>query len=187
MARSCVEALEKIEEAKPDLVLVDITLPGKNGIELVKDIAAMHPNVATLVFSMHDEGVYAERVLRAGGRGYIMKKEGGKRILAAIRKVLAGEIAVSEKMSAKILQIFSGRRNDAPHSPIEQLSDREFEVFRLIGSGKSTRQMAEELHLSAKTVEVHRAHIKEKLQIKTAPELISYAARWGESQSAASE
>ena len=171
---------------KPDAVLADVTLPGKSGLELVKDVAVMHPGVETLVLSMHDESVYAERVLRAGGRGYIMKKEGGKRILAAIRKVLAGEIAVSEKMSAKILQIFSGRRDDTPHSPIEQLSDREFEAFQLIGSGKSTRQMAEELHLSAKTVEVHRAHIKERLQIKTAPELISYAARWGGSHGAGS-
>jgi DNA-binding NarL/FixJ family response regulator len=179
-AETAAEALEKIASAKPDVVLADITLPGKSGLELVKDIAAMHPRVATLVVSMHDESVYAERVLRAGGRGYIMKREGGKRILAAVRQVLAGEIAVSEKMSAKILQIFSGRRDDAPHSPIEQLTDREFEVFQLIGRGKSTRQMAETLHLSAKTVEVHRAHIKEKLQIKTAPELISYAARWTE-------
>lgn len=180
------EALEKIDSLKPDAVLADVTLPGKSGLELVKDVAVMHPGVETLVLSMHDESVYAERVLRAGGRGYIMKKEGGKRILAAIRKVLAGEIAVSEKMSAKILQIFSGRRDDTPHSPIEQLSDREFEAFQLIGSGKSTRQMAEELHLSAKTVEVHRAHIKERLQIKTAPELISYAARWGGSHGAGS-
>ncbi len=173
-------ALDMIASSKPDVVLADITLPGKSGLELVKDIAAMHPHIATLVVSMHDESVYAERVLRAGGRGYVMKREGGKRIVAAIRKVLAGEVAVSEKMSAKILQIFSGRRGDATESPIEQLTDREFEVFQLIGRGKSTREMAGELHLSAKTVEVHRAHIKEKFGIKTASELISYAARWGQ-------
>jgi DNA-binding NarL/FixJ family response regulator len=183
-ADNAAQALEMIPATMPDLVLADITLPGRSGLELVKDIASMHPQVMTLVVSMHEESVYAERVLRAGGRGYVMKKEGGKRILAAIRSVLAGEIAVSEKMSAKILQIFSGRRDGAPHSPVELLTDREFEVFQLIGRGCSTREMAGTLHLSAKTVEVHRAHIKEKLQIKTAAELISYAARWAASSPA---
>ncbi|MEO7934029.1 MAG: response regulator transcription factor [Chthoniobacterales bacterium] len=183
-AESAAQALDLIATSQPDVVLADITLPGKSGLELVKDIAVMHPHIATLVVSMHDESVYAERVLRAGGRGYVMKKEGGKRILAAIRKVLAGEIAVSEQMSAKILQIFSGRRDDAPHSPIEQLTDREFEVFQLLGSGESTSAIAAKLHLSAKTVEVHRVHIKDKLGIRTAPELTSYAARWTASQNA---
>src|SRR5208283_3617165 len=145
------EALEKIAALKPDLVLTDITLPGKNGLELIKDIQALHPGVLVLVLSMHDETLYAERVLRAGGRGYIMKEEGGKKIAQAIRQVLDGHIYVSEKMSAKILEIFSGHGADVATSPVEKLTDREFEVFQLIGQGLNTKQMAEKLHLSAKT------------------------------------
>jgi DNA-binding NarL/FixJ family response regulator len=120
-------------------------------------------------------------VLRAGARGYIMKKEGGKRILEAIRTVRAGEVAVSEKMSAQILRTFSGHCGGDAQSPVRQLTDREFEVFELIGRGLGTAQMAAELHISAKTVEVHRAHIKEKLHIHTGSELIAYAARWAQS------
>jgi len=142
----------------------------------------MHPGLPVLVISMHDESVYAERVLRAGGRGYIMKQEGGKKLMQAIRKVLAGQIYVSEKMSSKILEVFSGHRPHAANQPVEKLTDREFEVFQLIGQGKTTRAIATHLHLSIKTVEVHRANIKQKLQLKTGPELIHYAVRWGESQ-----
>lgn len=181
-AETARQAFEAIAASKPDIALVDITLPDKSGLELIKDLGAMHPDVALLVISMHDETVYAERVLRAGGRGYIMKQEGGKRILAAIRKVLGGDIAVSEKMSAKILQIFSGRRSQGGESPIGRLTDREFEVFQLIGRGRSTRQAAADLHVSVKTIEVHRLHIKEKLEIASATELISYAARWVQAQ-----
>ena len=137
-----------------------------------------------LVVSMHDETLFAERVLRAGGRGYVMKQEGGLKLLQAIRHVLNGQIYVSEKISAKILEIFSGRRDKASTSPVEQLSDREFEVFQLIGEGKGTRQVAEQLRLSVKTVEVHRANIKEKLKLKTATDLVRYAVRWIESQQA---
>ena len=140
-------------------MLADITLPDKNGLELLKDLQAQHPKLPVLVISMHDEGLYAERVLRAGGRGYIMKHEGGKRIMQAIRHVLGGQIFVSEKMSAKILELFSGRGNRAS-SPIENLTDREFEVFRLIGSGLATKEIATQMHVSAKTVEVHRMNIK---------------------------
>ena len=129
------EALEKIAALKPDLVLTDITLPGKNGLELIKDIKAMHPGLLVLAISMHDETLYAERVLRAGGRGYIMKQEGGKKIAEAIRQVLNGQIYVSEKMSAKILEIFSGHGANVAASPVENLTDREFEVFQLIGQG----------------------------------------------------
>src|SRR5262245_22310229 len=124
------EALELITGRKPDLILVDITLPDKNGLELIKDIQAQLPRLPLLVVSMHDEALYAERVLRAGGRGYIMKQAGGKKMLEAIRQVLAGRIYVSEKMSAKILETFSGRRSDKSASPVEKLSDREFEVFQ---------------------------------------------------------
>ncbi len=181
-AESAHEALAAVGLLKPDLVLADITMPGKNGLEFIKDLQAMHPGTAVLAISMHDESVYAERVLRAGGRGYIMKQEGGKKLMQAIRRVLNGEIYVSEKMSAKILEIFSGRRAAASQSPVELLTDREFEVFQLIGQGQGTREIAGHLHLSVKTIEVHRLHIKEKLKILTAPELIRHAVRWVEAQ-----
>jgi DNA-binding NarL/FixJ family response regulator len=176
------EALAKIASLQPDLVLTDITLPGKNGLELIKDIHAMHPAVLVLVLSMHDETLYVERVLRAGGRGYIMKQEGGKKIAQAVRRVLDGQIHVSEKMSAKILEIFSGHRADVAASPVEKLTDREFEVFQLIGQGRDTKQMADQFHLSTKTIEVHRANIKAKLKLNSMAELIRYAVRWVESQ-----
>lgn len=178
------EALEKIASLKPDVVLSDITLPDKSGLELIKDIQAMHPGVLVLVISMHDEALYVERVLRAGGRGYIMKQEGGKKISEAIRQVLAGHISVSEKMSAKILEVFSGRRTASDSSPVETLTDREFEVFQLIGQGLETKQMADKLHISTKTVEIHRARIKAKLKLNSMPELIRYAVRWVESENA---
>ena len=180
-AETAAQALDMIPSARPAIVIADITLPGRSGIELVKDIVAMYPEVKTLAVSMHDEAVYAERVLRAGARGYIMKKEGGKRLLEAIRKVRAGDVAVSEKMSAQILRIFSGHSGGDSDSPVRQLTDREFEVFELIGRGLGTTQMAAELNISVKTVEVHRAHIKEKLEIGSGSELIAYAARWAQS------
>ena len=178
------QALELISGNKPDLILADISLPDKNGLELIKDIHALSPGVAVLTVSMHDEGLYAERVLRAGGRGYIMKQEGGKKLMEAIRQVLNGQIYVSEKMSSKILEIFSGRRAESGGSPVGRLSDREFEVFQLIGDGKGTREIAAKLHLSVKTIEVHRANIKGKLQLKTATDLVRFALRWSESQGA---
>jgi len=176
------EALEKIALLKPDLVLTDITLPGKSGLELIKDIQTRHPGARVLVLSMHDEALYVERVLRAGGRGYIMKEEGGKKIAQAIRQVLDGQIYVSEKMSAKILEIFSGHGANVAASPVEKLTDREFDVFQLIGQGLATKQMADKLHLSTKTIEVHRANIKAKLEVASMAELIRYAVRWLESQ-----
>lgn len=179
------QALQVISANRPDLVLVDISLPDKNGLELIKDIHALFPGALLLVVSMHDEALYAERVLRAGGRGYIMKQQGGKKLLAAIRQVLAGQIYVSEKISAHILEIFSGRRSETRTSPVGLLSDREFEVFQLISEGKGTRDIAEKLHISVKTVEVHRANIKEKLDLKSAVELVRFAVRWSEMQGAA--
>ena len=178
------QALEVIAKNKPDLILADISLPDKNGLELIKDIHVLCPTAAILVVSMHDESLYAERVLRAGGRGYIMKQQGGKKLMEAIRHILTGQIYVSEKMSAKILEIFSGRRTETESSPVGRLSDREFEVFQLIGEGKGTREIAEKLHLSVKTVEVHRANIKEKLDLKSATELVRHAVRWAEAQGA---
>src|SRR5689334_13062337 len=181
-AEDAHQALEFVAKARPDLVLADISLPDKHGLELIKDLQALHPGLAVLVVSMHDESLYAERVLRAGGRGFIMKQEGGKKMMQAIRTVLSGQIYVSEKMSAKILEIFSGRRTEANRPSIERLTDREFEVFQLIGQGKGTRQIAEALHLSVKTVEVHRLHIKEKLALNDAPSLVRHAVRWVETQ-----
>jgi DNA-binding NarL/FixJ family response regulator len=181
-AESAHQALEMMRTLTPDLVLADISLPDKHGLELIKDIQVLHPGIAVLVVSMHDESLYAERVLRAGGRGYIMKQEGGRKMMQAIRTVLSGQIYVSEKMSAKILEIFSGRRSESSRPAMEKLTDREFEVFQLIGQGRGTRQIAEALHLSVKTVEVHRLHIKEKLELEDSPSLVRHAVRWVETQ-----
>lgn len=177
-AQDAAEALKGVIQSKPDLVLTDFTLPDKNGLELIKDIRAVAPQLPILVISMHEESLYAERVLRAGARGYITKEEGGERLMRAIRHVLSGTIYVSDKMSARILEIFSGGTSVQERSPVEELSDREFEIFELLGDGLSTQQIAERLHLSMKTVDAHRAKIKEKLKLKTTNELISYAARW---------
>jgi DNA-binding NarL/FixJ family response regulator len=181
-AETAGQALDAVANLKPDLVLADISLPGRNGVELIKDIRSLQPAVLILVISMHDESLYAERVLRAGARGYIMKQESGPTMMQAIRQVLAGRIYLSGKMSARILEHVAGKRAKA--SPIERLSDREFEVFQLIGRGKSTVQIAEELHLSTKTVEAHRAQVKAKLDLRNMPELISFASRWVETQDA---
>lgn len=181
-ASNAENALDLINTVKPDLVLVDISLPGKNGLELIKDFQALQPDLPVLVISMHDESLFAERVLRAGGRGYIMKQEGGKKLMQAIRQVLEGKIYVSEKMSSNILEMFSGRRAGTESSPLEKLTDREFEIFQLISQGKGTRDIAEKLHLSVKTVDVHRANVKAKLKLTSASELVRFAARWSESQ-----
>ena len=175
-------ALEAVGTLKPDLVLADISLPGKNGLELVKDFQVIQPGLPVLVISMHDESLYAERVLRAGGRGYIMKQEGGRKLMLAIRQVLSGKIYVSEKMSEEILETLSGHRAGTESSPLEKLTDREFEVFQLLGQGNGTRKVAEKLHLSVKTVEAHRANIKVKLKLNSAVELVRFAVRWTESQ-----
>jgi DNA-binding NarL/FixJ family response regulator len=177
-AENAADALDAVEVLEPDLVLADITLPGKSGLELVKNIKAIRPGLPTLVISMHDESLYAQRILRAGARGYITKHEGGEKLMQAIRHVLSGQIYVSEKMSAHILETFSGGQAAPERSLIGRLSDREFEVFELLGEGISAREIAGRLHLSAKTVDAYRANIKSKLVIKTTSELISYAARW---------
>ena len=176
------QAINAVAKQKFDLALVDISLPDKNGLELIKDLRILKPELPILVVSMHDEMIYAERALRAGARGYIMKQEGGQKFLIAIRQVLAGKVFVSEKMSARILENFSGNQPADSGSPVKKLSDREFEVFQLIGQGVGTRDIAGRLHLSVKTVEVHRANIKEKLRIATATELIHYAVRWLDAQ-----
>ena len=176
------QALDVIARQPFDLILLDISLPDKNGLELIKDVLTLKSGLPILVVSMHDELLYAERVLRAGGRGYIMKQEGGKKFLEAIRQVLNGKVYVSEKMSARILENVSGRHGAPSASPVERLTDREFEVFQLIGQGKGTRDIAQHLRLSMKTVEVHRANIKKKLKLKTATDLVSHAIRWVETE-----
>ena len=176
-------AMKELEKGPVDLVLTDITMPGRSGIEFIKDLQAVHPALPILVVSMHDEVIYAERVLRAGARGYIMKEAGGENLLAALRRVLEGEVYVSPKMSARFLDNMSGRKPRGSSSPIEKLTDREFEVFQLIGQGKSTRDIAKQLNLSSKTVDVHRGHIKEKLGLQDTTSLVRHAVRWVETQS----
>lgn len=174
------QALDQITALKPDLVMVDISLKGSNGIELLKNIKVRFPKLSVLMLSMHDESLYAVRALRAGASGYIMKQEATEKVLTAIRQVLNGEIYLSEKMEKKMMQQLVGGRAARTGSPIEDLSDRELEVFGLIGQGHGTRQIAEQLHLSIKTIESHRAHIKEKLNLKNATELVQHAIQWRE-------
>ena len=181
-AENAGEALDVLTASQPDLMLIDITLPGKSGLELIKDVKAIRPDLPMLVISMHDESLYADRVLRAGARGYITKHEGGDKLMGAIRHVLRGKIYVSESMSAHILEVFSGGQPGTDRSSIQKLSDREFEVFQALGEGLSSHEIAKKLYLSAKTVDAHRANIKTKLKINTTAELISFAARWTTTQ-----
>ena len=180
-----IEAFHALKKTKPDLVLTDLTMPGRSGLEFIKDLQAAEPTLIILVMSMHDEVVHAERALRAGARGYIMKEAGGENLLTAIRQVLRGEVYVSPRMSARILEGLSGARPRSS-SPIEKLTDREFEIFQLIGQGKSTRDIAGQLNLSTKTVDVHRSHIKEKLELNDVTSLIRHAVRWVETQGTSS-
>jgi DNA-binding NarL/FixJ family response regulator len=182
-ASDAAQALTTIERLKPDVALVDISLPGRSGLELVKDLRAARPTTAILVISMHDETLYAERVLRAGARGYIMKQEGPEKMLRAIRQVLDGQIYLSSKMSIRILDAFSGQHSRTS-SPIGRLTDRELEILELVGHGKDSRAIAKQLNLSFKTVDAHRGHIKEKLELRNHTELITYAAKWVQTQSA---
>ena len=186
-AENAAQALEIAVAEQPDLALVDITLPDKSGIDLIKDLKAVRPELKVLVISMHEESLYAERALRAGARGYITKQEGGAKLIQAIRQVLGGQIYVSERTSARIVEIFSGQSAGGTQSLMAQLSDREFEIFQLIGEGLSASEIGDRLHISAKTVEAHRVNIKTKLKVGTAAELISYAARWSASKQAGSD
>ncbi len=172
------EAMAAIAQLKPDLVLVDMALPDKDGLELIKDLQALHPSLPVLAMSMQDESLYAPRVLRAGGRGYVMKQEGPERLATAIRTVLSGQVALSPRMSAKLLESMVGPAGQSSGGPEEKLTDRELEVLRLFGEGWSADEIAGRLHLSPKTVEVHRGHIKEKLGFKTTPEFTRFAIRW---------
>lgn len=177
------KAMGAIADTNPDVVILDISLKGASGIELLKNIKARYPRLLVLILSMHDESVYAQRALRAGAAGYIMKQEATERVLVALRKVLSGEVYLSEELGHKLLNRMVGGRGTLSGSPIEELSDRELEVFGLIGQGHGTRPIAEKLHLSVKTVESHRAHIKEKLNLKNATELVHHAIQWVQSES----
>lgn len=179
-AGSAAQALAAVEQHRPDLALVDINLPGRSGLELIRDIRVMAPKLPLLVLSMHDESVFAERVLRAGGRGYVSKEAGGERVIEAIRRVLSGQIYVSESVSTRLLDSLAGKHPVRTVSPAEQLTDRELEVFTLIGQAKETKEIARRLHMSGKTVEAHRAAIKRKLKLKTGPELTRHAVLWVE-------
>jgi len=181
-AENAAQALDEVAKLKPNLVIVDLTLPGKSGLELIKDLHSIHPGLFVLTVSMHDESLYAARLLRAGARGYVMKHETPQTLLRAIRQVLNGGIYVSERMSAQILEAFSGRNSRGTDSPVDQLSDREFEVFHLIGRGRNNDEIAGQLHLSLKTVAVHQANIRRKLSLASSSDLIRFAVRWEAAQ-----
>jgi len=181
-AENARDGLQAIGQLKPDLAIVDISLAGKTGLDLIKDIRVLYPQLPVLVLSMHDELIYAERALRAGARGYVMKQEGGKILLQAIRQVLSGQVYVAQQISATILDRVSQGPAKAARSPVENLTEREFEVFHLIGRGLSTRQIANQLSVSVKTVEVHRLHIKEKLHLEAGAALMHYAMSWESSK-----
>ena len=185
-ANSPAEAMSLVFAAHPDLLVADMTMPGRSGVEFIKDLHALMPELPILVLSMHDEMLHAERTLRAGARGYLMKDAGSAKVLEVIRLLLTGQSYVSPQMSARLLDTMTGRQPRGSTSPVEKLSDREFEVFRLLGSGKCTKEVAQVLSLSPKTVDVHRGRIKEKLQLKDATSLIHYAVRWVEMESSRS-
>ena len=180
-AESEAEALRVIEQTQPQVAVVDLSLKDSSGLSLTREIRSRYPKVDVLVLSMRDEAFYAERVLRAGAKGYITKEQGTERIIEGIRKVLSGSIYLSEGMASKMLKVMVGG-NASDRSPMERLSDRELSVFELIGHGLTTRDIAKRLHLSVKTVESHREHIKEKLILSGAPDLLKYAIQWVQCQ-----
>lgn len=174
----CVEATAKILELQPDVVISDITLKRADGIELIKNLRSLAPQIQSIVLSGHEETTYALRVLRAGAKGYIMKTEPSDSVVDAVRKVRNGQIHVSEKVASQMLNRFAQGEKASDESAVSCLSDRELEVLNFIGRGVSTRDIAARLHLSIKTVETHRAHIKTKLSIETAAQLLQFAVRW---------
>lgn len=174
------DTLEKVQKLKPDVLLVDLTLRGRSGLELIKDLRKVQPELEILVFSMHEETFYAERVLRAGARGYVMKSEGSEQLLEAIRTVLQGKVHVSELVASNFLNNLTGRQSDTSSSPVSRLTDRELEVLALVGKARESREIAKLLSMSVKTVEAHRASIRQKLDIKTRAELVRFAVLWVE-------
>ncbi len=180
-AEDAPQAMDAVKKLNPDMVIVDISLKKKNGVELIKDIKAQYPNLPILTLSMHDEALYAERALRAGARGYVMKAEATEKVIDAIHRILAGQLYVSDKISEKMMYKLVGGKTTFGGSQLDQLSDRELEVFLLIGQGHGTSQIAEKLFLSIKTIETYRAHIKEKLNLTNGAELLQYAIQWANS------
>jgi DNA-binding NarL/FixJ family response regulator len=177
-AEDCAGAMTGIAKTRPDVALVDISLKNESGLELVKNLESQFPLVALVVLSMHDEALYAERALRAGARGYVMKRESTKSVLASIRRVLEGGVYVSERVVNSMARRFSSSPKQAEASPVERLSDRELEIFRLLGQGRTTAQIAEDLHLSLKTVQAYCARAKEKFGVSSLGELLRAAIRW---------
>ncbi|MFA6134127.1 MAG: response regulator transcription factor [Phycisphaerae bacterium] len=173
------DAIRGIEATQPDLAVVDLSLKDSSGLELIKDLKIRCPRLLVMVLSMHEESFYAERVLRAGARGYITKEEGTEKVIEGIRKLLKGEVYLSEKMASKMIyKLVDGRSGSQANPSVECLTDRELEIFELIGRGLGTRDIAERLHLSVKTIESHREHIKEKLKLDNATELLKHAIQW---------
>lgn len=183
-AETASDAIGVIETTKPDLVIVDLTLAQGSGLELIKDLSQRFKDIVSLALSMHDENLFAERVIKAGAKGYVMKQEGGEKLLVAVRRALSGQIYVSESVAARLLQNLSqtASKSKSGRSHLEMLTDREFEVFQWTGQGMSPREIAESLNLSIKTVEAHRTNIRRKLDIKDATALVRYAVRWVETQ-----
>jgi DNA-binding NarL/FixJ family response regulator len=178
-------ALHAVQTAQPDIMIVDISLNGPDGLELLKNVRMSYPAMPVLILSMHHESIYAERALRAGANGYIMKQEASEKVLAALRRILSGEIYVSDRIANNMLQHYVHGANHSRNSSVAELTDRELEVFRLIGEGHGTREIAEALHLSVKTVESYQAHIKEKLSLRSARELVQHAVQWSVSEKSA--
>jgi DNA-binding NarL/FixJ family response regulator len=171
-------AFNAIATLRPDMVVLDISLNGPDGLDVLKEIRTKTTNLPVLILSMHDESIYAERAMRAGANGYIMKQEATEKVLVAIRRILQGDVYLSDRLTNTMLQQFVRGGSPAKGSPLVNLTDRELEVFRLIGEGHGTRQIAEELHLSVKTIESYQAHIKEKLALRNARELVQHAIEW---------
>jgi DNA-binding NarL/FixJ family response regulator len=171
-------AMQSIAEKKPDVIILDISLKGPDGLELLKSIRAIYADLPVLILSMHDEAIYAERALRARANGYIMKQEATEKVLVALRRIFNGEVYLSDSMSKKMLQQYIDGAPSMLQSRMAALSDRELEVFRRIGEGCATREIAEELHLSIKTVETYQAHLKDKLSLRSGRELIQHAVQW---------
>jgi len=179
-AEDSPSAMKSIAQIKPDLVIVDISLKGYNGIELIKNIKAFDQKIQVLVLSMHDESVYAMRVLKAGAKAYVMKQEVVDKVMEAVRRIRAGKVFVSERVASRMLDQVVVGGDPAPDSPVDLLSDRELEIVNMIGSGLPTREIAAKLHISIKTVESHRARIKEKLNLQNAIQLVQFCVRWVE-------
>jgi DNA-binding NarL/FixJ family response regulator len=182
-AGSAAEAMDVIRRIAPDLVIVDVSLPGANGIELIKNIRAEFSKLPVLVLSMHDESLYALRSLRAGAQGYVMKQEALANVLTAINQVFDGRPYLSPTMSAKLIVSYAEARGNGKPSVTDTLSDRELEILELIGKGREVREIAKELHLSPKTVETHRSHIKEKLNLRNARQVVRFAVQWMDGRS----